>query len=900
MRYVVMLLGLCSVVFAKAQPRLADGFVQEQLAEGLNPSAMAFSPDGRLFIVEKGGRVLVYRDGRMLEAPFLELDVDDTNERGLSGITFHPDFERNGYFYVYYTVPRLGFNRISRFRANGDFTVPGSEEVVFELDPVTGSSIHNGGAMVWLPDTTLLVAVGDGGRGPAAQEQTSLLGKMLRLADDGSVPGDNPFAETAVGKARAIYAFGFRNPFSMDVEAGTGRVFSNDVGGSAWEEINVLEAGGNYGWPLVEGRDGLAQAPADHVEAVYAYDHDNGCAVVGASFYQAPAPSFPEDYHGRYLFGDYCLGEIRVLDAATYETQAPLARGLDRVVALAVDSLGQVYYLGRGTGDGSRSDNSRTDAGSLWRIRYTGDGAPVVSRPPRTQTLPRGDTARFSVSVSGRPPYEFEWLRDGRVVPDENGIDFAIPEVTLGDDGTAVRAVVRNAAGVDTSAAGILYVTTNTRPTLTIAAPAPGSRYRAGEVLAFSGAATDAEDGGLDAEALTWHVDFHHDDHRHPVETFRGVRGGSVEVPRFGEVSSNVFYRVTLAAEDAGGLRAARAVDVHPETAALQFRSVPAGLIVNADGLSQATPYDIESVQGLERVVAAPRSQTLDGEIFAFSHWSGAYDTTERVFRFEKAAEDQRLVANYVRIPKGTGTGLTGEYYSGGLDLEPEDRELVATRVDSVIDFAWAYDPPLAGMPTTDYFVKWTGDVEVPVDGEYRFITRADDGVRLWVDGALVIDAWQRQKPTYYTAAVELVGGRRVPIRMEYFQAGGYSEVSLAWGHDNLPESIVPRWALYPERAVNGIGGEGREADFVEFASPTLFTPGATRLSARMRAGQPASDVELSVTDGVGRAIARAHVAIGPTWTELPIRSGDWATGVYVVVARGADGRRAVHRVVVQ
>ena len=131
--------------------------------------------------------------------------------------------------YLYYTVPLAGHNRLSRVQALGNFALPGSEEVLLELDPMAGT-IHNAGAMAFGADGKLYLAVGEGADGAKAPKLTSLLGKILRLNPDGTVPADNPFYDQTTGIYRAIYATGLRNPFSMAIQPGTDRIFVCDVG----------------------------------------------------------------------------------------------------------------------------------------------------------------------------------------------------------------------------------------------------------------------------------------------------------------------------------------------------------------------------------------------------------------------------------------------------------------------------------------------------------------------------------------------------------------------------------------------------------------------------------------------------------------------------------------------
>src|SRR4029077_18085868 len=159
--------------------------------------------------------------------------------------------------YTYYTTPEGGaHNRVSRFTAAGDVAAPSSEVHLLDLEPLSSATNHNGGALHFGPDGKLYIGVGENADGANAQTLSNLLGKMLRINANGSIPTDNPFYNTATGNNRAIWALGLRNPFNFAFHAGTPRLFINDVGESTYEEINDGIAGSNYGWPITEGPSG--------------------------------------------------------------------------------------------------------------------------------------------------------------------------------------------------------------------------------------------------------------------------------------------------------------------------------------------------------------------------------------------------------------------------------------------------------------------------------------------------------------------------------------------------------------------------------------------------------------------------------------------------------------------
>ena len=345
--WVAFALCLAAVPAELSGAALPAGFFETPIATGLSdPTAMAIAPDGRIFVCQQSGQLRVVRDGTLLPAPFVSLSVNFLGERGLLGVAVDPDFAANQYVYVYYTTAAAPVhNRVSRFTAIGDVAVAGSEVVLLELDPLTGATNHNGGALHFGVDGALYIATGENATRSNSQTLDNLLGKILRIRPDGTIPEDNPFYQVAVGRNRAIWALGLRNPFTFAVQPGSGTVFINDVGEITWEEINRGAAGANYGWPQCEGPCGSA-----FTEPIYYYPHSGGaCAIVGAAFHNPSSAWFPADYVGDYFFADLCAGWIRRIDPIT-GTVSDFAAGVPQPVDLAVAPDGALYYLARGAG----------------------------------------------------------------------------------------------------------------------------------------------------------------------------------------------------------------------------------------------------------------------------------------------------------------------------------------------------------------------------------------------------------------------------------------------------------------------------------------------------------------------------------------------------------------------
>ncbi len=227
----------------------------EVVATGLEvPWALAFAPDGRIFVTERPGRIRVIENGRLRPEPVAVLPVAATGEGGLMGLALDPNFAQNGYLYVMYTYRAGGAlrNRISRLTLQGNTA---GDEVIL-IDNIPGAGIHDGGRLAFGPDGKLYATTGDAAQRNLAQQLDSLAGKILRLNPDGSIPIDNPFPGSYV------YSYGHRNPQGLAWHPTTGQLYSTEHGPTGEmglccrDELNLIRPGGNYGWPLVTGAPG--------------------------------------------------------------------------------------------------------------------------------------------------------------------------------------------------------------------------------------------------------------------------------------------------------------------------------------------------------------------------------------------------------------------------------------------------------------------------------------------------------------------------------------------------------------------------------------------------------------------------------------------------------------------
>ena len=587
---------------------LPSGFNESVVASGIpNATAMAFAPDGRLFVCQQSGALRVIKNDVLLATPFLTVTTDPVGERGLLGVTFDPNFAVNQFVYIYYTVPGSPpHNRVSRFTAAGDVAVSGSQTILLELNNLSSAQNHNGGAMHFGLDGKLYIAVGENANSANSQTLSNLLGKILRIDPTGSIPTDNPFFNMAGGFNRAIWALGLRNPFTFGIQPGTGRMFVNDVGENTWEEINEGMAGANYGWPNCEGHCPSPNPNFD--DPIYQYSHSEGCAVVGGAFYNPPSVQFPSAYVGVYFFADLCGGWIRTLNPNNGNQIATFATGLSSPVDLRVSADGSLYYLDRG-----RS--------SVYRVRFA--SLPSITQHPQNQTVPAGGSATFTVAASGAQPLSYQWQRNAVDISGATATSYTLNNVQSQDNGALFRCRVSNSFGSTTSNPGQLTVSANQPPVATITAPPNGARYNAGQTINFSGTGSDPEDGNLSANRFSWTIVFHHDAHTHPfLGPITNVTSGTFTIPDAGETAANVFYRIHLTVTDSAGVSSTRSVDLVPNVVTITLQTDPSGLQLTLDGQPVATPLNVLSVVGMTRTLGALSSQRVGKSNYRFLSWS--------------------------------------------------------------------------------------------------------------------------------------------------------------------------------------------------------------------------------------------------------------------------------------
>lgn len=330
------------------------------------PVDLQHAEDNRIFVVEQRGVISVFKNDPQTSEQNTFLDIenrvdDDGNEEGLLGLAFHPEFKNNGYFYVNYTASNPDRTVISRFQVSGsnqNQADKNSEQVLLEFNQPYSN--HNGGQVAFGPDGFLYIAVGDGGSGgdpkEHGQDRKTLLGTILRIdvnQQEGNrnygIPSDNPFAGNNQGYREEIYAYGLRNPWRFCFDPETDMLLAADVGQNKFEEVDIIENGGNYGWNTMEGfhcfdpssdcdKKGLSLP-------VMEYAREEGVSITGGYVYRGPSVSQLE---GKYIYGDFVSGNIWTLDFTdkSHPVNTKILKAPFPISSFGVDQNEELYICG--------------------------------------------------------------------------------------------------------------------------------------------------------------------------------------------------------------------------------------------------------------------------------------------------------------------------------------------------------------------------------------------------------------------------------------------------------------------------------------------------------------------------------------------------------------------------
>lgn len=654
----MVLVGLCMSLFSvhgrPAHPVLAaqqaialpPGFAIHTAVSGLRlPTDMAFLPNGDVLVAEKGSgfneegiaRVRLVRQGVLQKEPILEISTSAQIDSGLQSMVLDPDFVQNGYFYLWHAtgIDSPGWNgkpvnRLTRYTY--DFATRSVDEktAAIILDKVPWNQIHNGGGLAFDDEGNLFIATGDSA-GPLdrtrnnAQNYESLGGKLLRIRPEPeggySIPPDNPYVGMADHRPE-IYAAGFRNPFRMMRHPSEQAFFLIDVGLDTWEEVNLVESGANYGWPVREGPCQLATkgtactpTPPEYTDPVVAYPlPETGGAVTTMAFYGGT--TFPEAYRNKMFFTDFN----------------------NRLLFVADLSQPEASYTRFATDTGMYVDMEATDSaiymldiirGTVVSLVY--DGAGNQSPVPQLSVNATMGRAPMTVSFSAEGTYDpddlgvsYKWDFGDGTPPLETAEPVVQHEYAADGNYVATLQAFDPRGGESQILSEEITVYSGALPTVVVdVQQEPGRlRYRGGDEIRFR-VNRDGGTIGLDpVEPYQWDVDLHHNEHTHPVVADYVSDSVTVTIPaKSHALEPDIWYEVRLVMKTEGGIIVHAAGEIHPDLVDVELTSWPGPAPLKINQLRQDAGTILPVIVGQSYELEAPESLLLGGSKGVFDYW---------------------------------------------------------------------------------------------------------------------------------------------------------------------------------------------------------------------------------------------------------------------------------------
>ena len=648
-----------------------SGFTDVLVTNVGAPTALAFTPDGRLLITTQTGTLRIYQNGTLLATPALTFPASSictNSERGLLGVAVHPGFASNRFIYLFYTFEKPGgvcVNRVSRFTLPDGNVISLASELVLVDNMPSPAGNHNAGDVHFGKDGYLYISIGDGGcdyannsgcagQNDAARDQHVLTGKILRVTDTGGIPPTNPFQgagtarcnvtgqTTAGNRCQETFAWGLRNPFriAFDPNAAGTRFFINDVGQGLWEEIDEAQAGADYGWNICEGAHAnnstspCPSTPPGMVNPIYDYRHGaqvpgttspTSCnSITGGAF--VPNGLWP-GYDNSYLFSDFVCGWIFKLTGSGATWSAA-----DFATSLGGSSAVHLVFGPHGNGQ-ALYYTTYAGGGQVRRISYNvpGNEAPTAVASGSPLSGPAPLTVTFNATGSSDPDpgdtLTYFWdFGDGTVEASTTSLTIQHTYSSAGVFQARLRA-----RDNDFAFSAPVFVTVqpgNTPPSPSISSPSAVATFGVGEMFHLVGSAGDSQDGTLPAGSLSWTIVLHHNDHTHP---FLGpVSGNNIPftapAPEDLAATDASYLEIRLTATDSGGLSSTVTRDFQPAKVQVTLATDPTGLELRLNGSPITAPLAFTSWRGYPLNVGAETQTGTGGELYVLASWSDGGD----------------------------------------------------------------------------------------------------------------------------------------------------------------------------------------------------------------------------------------------------------------------------------
>ncbi|MEM9775713.1 MAG: PQQ-dependent sugar dehydrogenase [Chloroflexota bacterium] len=670
---------------------LPPGFAITEIVSDVGfATGMVLLPNNDIFVLNKGisanhlTDIRLVKNGVLQPEPVISLYTNATTDSGLLAIVLDPAFEENGWFYVYYATGAGSKDysgqtvlRLSRFTYDPVAQTADPESETYIIDGIIWDPTHHGNSLLFDDSGSLLMGLGDRSIKETSQDLLDpFRGKIVRitpLANGGYlVPADNPFVDDPE-VADEIFALGVRNPFRIAVRSTDKLMVVGDVGSAFWEEINLLEAGKNYGWPVREGKcnafrfDPCTPTPSRFTDPIVTYRHDedleigqNG-ALTGLGFYEDD--DFPADYQNKLFFADFNQGFIAYTDVdnpGDFEIFSDADPGVGVVDIIAAD--GGLYVL-------------NLYQGKIYFVYYTAsqNQVPSASFTASTDLARPDETVTFNGTASNDPDgikLTFKWdFGDGTTLTtSEQQVSH-----TYESDGTyKVSLQVEDIYGAQSlSAEKTVFVYSGELPEIELIIQNAITRtlWHGGDAIRYEAVRSDQD--GLDPDTpYTWQISMHHNEHVHPQIGNLNVMSGTYNIsPENHDGDWNLWYRFDLTMKTDTGQEIKVSKEILPQHTTLFVNSQPYAFDIKVNGGVQPSPYSFTAISGVQQKLEPSNEVFFGGDFGRFEHWlvtpgwgtprsPSVEITTTRILEFDAPVERTMYSVQYVYDRPGLKTYL--------------------------------------------------------------------------------------------------------------------------------------------------------------------------------------------------------------------------------------------------